>query len=90
MEEKVTNNEPIVHILITTWLNWPKRTGQQFIHYRGKTWVGEVQVDLDVDDVGGHRITVWRGNAYYTIWSKLQPEHEFRFMPIKWPNPPSS
>jgi hypothetical protein len=74
-------------LVVYHWTKWPEKTGQQFIHYGGQTWVGVVEsAEKEIDD-GGLRITVWRGSGHYTIWSDHY-KGDFRFQQISWPSNP--
>ena len=70
-----------------TWTNWPEKTGQQFIHHSGNTWVGVVNAASKSIPDGGLKLTIWKGGSYYTVWSDHYTGN-FYFLQIQWPDPP--
>lgn len=70
----------------SSWHDWPKKTGQQFIHHLGETWVGNVQQTKQRDDT---RIIIWKGSAYFTIFASRY-SGGFHFAEIVWPDSPQN
>jgi hypothetical protein len=70
----------------SSWNDWPKKTGQQFIHHLGETWVGNVQQTKQRDDT---RIIIWKGSAYFTIFASRY-SGGFHFAEIVWPDSPQN
>jgi hypothetical protein len=69
---------------MNSWTQWPETQGQQFVRLGKDTWVANVIICFDWSTEAGHRVTIWKGSSYYTLYSK-KGNKGFSFHKLIWP-----